>query len=322
MSRALRIEYPGAFYHVLNRGQRREAIVRDERDRERFVSDLERTAKLFCTPIHAYCLMTNHLHLIVETPEGNLSRAMHWLHAGYAGYYNRRHRCNGHVFQGRFKALLIEAGTYLEAVSRYIHRNPVRAGMVSRPWNYPWSSCRYFVRSGKAPAWLEVDRILGGFARGNTAARRRYAAYVSEADAPSPFDEVVGASILGSEGFVRWVRDSFLQGRENTSDVAGLTDLRCRPEVDDVVAQVAGYYGVRPGNILIRGRKNSRERDVAIYLARELAGLTGRELGCRFGGLKGAGIAMRCARTLGRTAEDRRLARDIAHLHLKIAQSE
>jgi len=86
MSRALRIEYPGAFYHVLNRGQRREAIVRDEQDRERFVSGLERTARLFCTPIHSYCLMTNHFHLILETPQADLSRAMHWLHASYAGY--------------------------------------------------------------------------------------------------------------------------------------------------------------------------------------------------------------------------------------------
>jgi len=81
--------------------------------------------------------MTNHFHLMVETPQGNLSRAMHWLHASYAGYYNRRHRCHGHVFQGRFKAILIEAGPHLEALSRYIHRNPVQAGMVSRPWEYP-----------------------------------------------------------------------------------------------------------------------------------------------------------------------------------------
>ena len=97
MSRALRIECPGAFYHVHNRGQRREAIVRDRRDRERFVSDLERTAKLSGAVIHSYCLMTNHFHLIVETPDGSLSRAMHWLHASYAGYYNRWHRCNGHA---------------------------------------------------------------------------------------------------------------------------------------------------------------------------------------------------------------------------------
>jgi putative transposase len=175
MARALRIEYPGAFYHVLNRGQRREAIVQDQQDRERFVSDLERAAGLFRFATHSYCLMTNHFHLIMETPQGNLSRAMHWLHASYAGYCNRRHRCNGHVFQGRFKAILVDAGTYLEALSGYIHRNPVRAGTVVRPWEYPWSSCRYFVKAEKVPEWLDVSRILGGFARSRAAARRRYA---------------------------------------------------------------------------------------------------------------------------------------------------
>jgi len=322
MARALRIEYPGAFYHVLNRGQRREAIVRDQRDRERFLLDLERAAGLFHIVVHSYCLMTNHFHLIVETPQGNLSGAMHWLHASYAGYYNRRHRCDGHVFQGRFKAILVDAGTYLEALSRYIHRNPVRAGMVSRPWDYPWSSCRYFVRSAKVPAWVEVNRILGGFARRRVAARRRYGAYVSEADAASPFDEVVAGSILGSEGFVRWVQDSLLQGREDVPDVPALADLHARPAVDRIVAQVARHYAVRAEDILVRGRKNNRERDVAIYPARELSGLRGRELGRYFGGLKGAAVAMRCTHVLGRLAQDHRLARDVAQLRRRIANNE
>ena len=261
------------------------------------------------------------IYLIAETPEGNLSRAMHWLHASYAGYYNRRHRCSGHVFQGRFKAILVDAGTYLEALSRYIHRNPVRAGMVSRPWDYPWSSCRYFVKSAKAPAWLEVNRVLGGFARSRAAARGRYAAYVSESDAASPFDEVVAGSILGSERFVRWVRDSLLQGREHVSDVPGLADLHARPAVDSIVAQVARHYAVQTEHILARGHKNNRERDVAIYLARELAGVSGRELGRCFGGLKAAAVAMRCTHVLGRLAEDRHLAKEVAQLRRKISNN-
>lgn len=224
MARALRIECPGAFYHVLNRGQRREAMVQDDQDRERFLSDIGRAAGLFGTSIHAYCLMTNHFHLIVETPEGNLSQAMHWLHASYSGHYNRRHHCSGHVFQGRFKAILIDAGTYLEALSRYVHRNPVRAGIISRPWDYSWSSCRYFVKAVKAPAWLEVSRILGGFAHRRATAQRRYADNLSQPDEESPWGEVVGRSILGSEGFVRWVRNSLLPGRESVSDVPEISE--------------------------------------------------------------------------------------------------
>jgi putative transposase len=151
MARPLRIEYAGAFYHVLNRGQRREAIVQDSADGERFVSDLSKMAGQYGVLIHGYCLMTNHYHLILETPHGNLSRAVQWLNVAYAAYYNRRHRLCGHLFQGRFKAILLDASTYLEAVSRYIHRTPVRAKMVSDARKYPWSSCRYFVGPDKSP---------------------------------------------------------------------------------------------------------------------------------------------------------------------------
>ncbi len=118
MARPLRIEYPGAFYHVLNRGQRQDVIVDDDQDRQRFVFCLERMAKQYGIRIHKYCLMTNHYHLIIETPEANLSRAIQWLNVSYASYYNRRHHYAGHLFQGRFKAIVVEADEYLESLSR------------------------------------------------------------------------------------------------------------------------------------------------------------------------------------------------------------
>ena len=255
MARPLRIEYPGAFYHVLNRGQRQEEIVADRRDRERFLSDLGRMAQRYSVLIHSYCLMTNHFHLLVETPEGNLSRAMHWLHVSYATYYNRRHTCAGHLFQGRFKALLVDAGTYLEASSRYIHRNPVRAGIASRPWAYPWSSCRYFVTSDAAPPWLETKRILGGFARTTPAARRRYAAYVSDTAAPNPFEQAATGTILGAPAFLDWVKDTFLSGRAADRDIPELQHLQPRPDVHRIVATVATHYRISPERILARDRK-------------------------------------------------------------------
>ena len=132
MARPLRIEYPGAFYHVINRGQRQDAIVEDDRDREHFLSCLERMATLFGVRLHGFCLMTNHYHLVIETPEANLSRAIQWLNVSHAVYYNRRHGMTGHLFQGRFKAILIEADAYLETLSRYIHLNPVRVAWSGR----------------------------------------------------------------------------------------------------------------------------------------------------------------------------------------------
>ena len=165
MARPLRIEYPGAFYHVMNRGQRQDVIYEDDRDRERFISCLERVSQQYATRIHTYCLMPNHYHLIVETPQANLSRVMQWLHVTYATYYNRRHQYAGRLFQGRYRAIVIEADAYLESLSRYIHLNPVRAKMAAHPWDYAWSSCQFFVRSLKAPEWMDVDRILSGFGR-------------------------------------------------------------------------------------------------------------------------------------------------------------
>ena len=165
MVRPLRIEYPGAYYHVINRGQRQEAIFDDDRDRERFLFCLDRMANLFGVRIHTYCLMTNHYHLVLETPEANLSRAMQWFNVSYAVYYNRRHHYAGHLFQGRFKAILIEADTYMESLSRYIHLNPVRVGVVQQAWTYRWSSCRYFVAAAKPPNWLDIQRVLTGFGR-------------------------------------------------------------------------------------------------------------------------------------------------------------
>ena len=309
MSRALRVEYPGAFYHVLNRGQRRESIVQDDTDRARFLALLERMAGLFQVRIHAYCLMANHYHLIVETPTGNLSRAMHWLHVSYAGYYNRRHHCSGHVFQGRFKAILVEAGNYLESLSRYVHRNPVRARLAAHPWDYPWSSCRCFVRAEKVPPWLEVDRILGGFARTKIVARRRYAAYVSESETTNPFDDVVGGSVLGSESFLQWVQRTVLPHLDQTRDTPNRDRLVQRPSVERIVEEVAAEYEVPTEYILSRGHKQNQARDVAIYLSRELTGVCCRELGRHFGGISGAGITIRCGRIAASLAGDNRLAR-------------
>ncbi len=260
MARPLRIEYPGAFYHVVNRGQRQAPIVLDNRDRERFLSDLGRLSGQFHVLIHGYCLMTNHYHLILETPEGNLSRAVQWLNVAYAAYYNRRHQCAGHVFQGRFKSLLVDAPTYLEALSRYIHLNPVRAGLVSRAWDYEWSSCRCFVGPAAVPPWLEVNRILGGFSPTKKAAQRRYAAYVSEADVSNPLAEAVAGSVLGNKAFLQWVEDTFLSARHADPEIPDLKRITPCPSVEAIVAAVAEAWQVEAKQIWTRGAAQRRTR--------------------------------------------------------------
>jgi putative transposase len=318
MARPLRIEYPGAFYHVINRGHRHEPIVTDDRDKERFISYLSRMAGQFNVLVHSYCLMTNHYHLIIETPEGNLSRTMQWLNVSYAGYYNRRYHYAGHLFQGRFKAVLVDAGEYLEALSRYIHLNPVRAGVASCAWDYAWSSCHYFVGSQRSPAWLEINRILSGFGRSRKLAKRRYAAYLSEADQANPFDDVVGGSLLGSKNFIQWVGSTFLSAKKIDQEIPQLKELKPRPDAETIVEEVAKHFKVPAGRILTKGRKRNVERDVAVYLSRGLSGLSCQALGRHFGGVSGAGITMQFNRVARSLQKDHKLAENIKLLCNKL----
>ena len=293
----------------------------DERDKERFLFYLARMTRQFAVLVHSYCLMTNHYHLILETPEGNLSRAMQWMNVSYATYYNRRHNYAGHLFQGRFKAILMDAGEYLEALSRYIHLNPVRAGIESYAWDYAWSSCRYFVGSRNAPDWLEVNRILGSFGRSRRLARRRYTAYLSEESQVNPFDDVVGSSLLGSGHFIEWVRSTFLSERKTDREIPQLKELKPHPEVEMIVEEVAKHFSVTPEHILVSGLKRNTGRDVAIYLSRELSCISGRHLGRYFGGVSGANITMRFNSIEHSLKKDRRLAGDIMLLRNKITNS-
>jgi REP-associated tyrosine transposase len=157
MARPLRIEYPGAIYHVLSRGDRRQAVARNDADRNRFLDLLERTCKRTGWEIHAYCLMSNHFHLVVETPRENLSAGMQWLLGSYTQEFNRRHALSGHLFGGRYKALLVDGrkGDYLRQVCNYVHLNPVRAKMIKeheKVDSYPWSSCALYLKpKGKRP---------------------------------------------------------------------------------------------------------------------------------------------------------------------------
>ncbi len=321
MARPLRIEYPGAFYHVVNRGQRQEPIVLDRADRIRFLSDVERMAGQFHVLIHSYCLMTNHYHLLLETPEGNLSRAVQWLNVSYATHYNRRHQCVGHVFQGRFKALLVEATTYLEALSRYIHLNPVRAGLASPAWDYEWSSCRCFVGIAAAPPWLEIHRILGGFSSTQKTAQRRYAAYLAEANVSNPCDEAVAGSVLGTKPFLRWVEDTFLSARQANPEIPGLKRVKPVPSVEAIVRAVAEAQQVSGEQILARGHQQNPARDIAMYLCRELSGQSCRELGRRFGGISGAAITMRHQGLERQMRDNRSLRQTVARLRERIASS-
>jgi len=182
MARPLRVEYPGAYYHVINRGNYQEKILKNDRDREKFLQYLEKASERFSITFHTYCLMSNHFHLLVETPEPNLSVAMQWIMVSYATYFNRKRDRHGHLFQGRFKAILIDADEYLKHLSRYIHLNPVRAKMVSAPSEYKWSSYPTIIGKTKEPEWLESTWLLSQFGTKRNQAIANYKDFVEKAN--------------------------------------------------------------------------------------------------------------------------------------------
>jgi REP element-mobilizing transposase RayT len=203
MSRPLRIELAGGLYHVTSRGDRREAIYRDDQDRAEWLSIIGEVCSRFNWRCHAYCQMTNHYHFVVETPDSNLSRGMRQLNGVYTQATNRRHGLVGHLFQGRFKAILVERDAYLLELARYVVLNPVRAGMVPEIGDWPWSSYRAMVGQGSTPAWLETEWLLGQFGQERSRAQAGYAAFVLQGVAkPSVWEGLRHQVFLGGEAFV------------------------------------------------------------------------------------------------------------------------
>ncbi|WP_295441755.1 transposase [uncultured Thiodictyon sp.] len=203
MTRPLRIALASGLYHVTSRGDRREAIYRDDMDRVDWLTALGATCERFNWRCHGYCEMTNHYHVVVETPDANLSQGMRQLNGIYTQQFNHCHRLVGHLFQGRFKAILVERETYLLELARYVVLNPVRAGVVAYAADWPWSSYRAMVGLASAPTWLETDWVLGQFGSDRRQARSDYATFVAAGvDQPSIWDGLRHQVFLGSDAFI------------------------------------------------------------------------------------------------------------------------
>jgi len=285
MSRPLRIQYPGALYHVISRGQERGAIVRDDADREKRLEWLRRTVETYGWRLHAFVQMTNHEHLFVQTPEPNLAAGMQYLNGSYTGYFNRRHGRSGHLFEGRYRGHLVEElGYYLE-VSRYIHLNPVRAGIVDRPEKWRWSSYLGYHRARYVLPWVTYDAVLGEFAREENAARRAYVRFVLAAlnqPPASPFAEAVEGLLVGSGEFVERIR-KLLQEKPADKAVPQLEHLRHRPSLDHIGTVVAGHFGQEAAAWQPGTRSDDASRAVAVFLARRRFGYPSREVAEAFG---------------------------------------
>jgi putative transposase len=280
MARQLRLEYAGALYHIASRGNAQAAIYLDDEDRTGFLDVLGREIEQQGWQCYAYCLMDNHYHLLVETPEPNLSKGMRRLNQVYTQAFNRRHGRVGHVLQGRYKSIIVDKNNYLLELCRDIVLNPVRAGRVRSAKDWRWSS--YRATAGLAPAvdWLQTDRVLGLFGRSRPLSQRRYREFVKQGLAqPSPWRALRGQVFLGSERFLQSM-ERLLQGRP-LDNVPRAQTSPARPDKDRVLDIVTGVYDVNHKDIVTRHHAESYH--TAAWLLRRAANLSLKDTAEVFG---------------------------------------
>jgi len=272
MSRPLRLEHEGALWHVTSRGDDRRAIFEDDGDRQGFLDVLAGVIGMFRWRLHAYVLMGNHYHLLVETPEANLGRGMRQLNGIYTQRMNRRHRRVGHLFQGRYKAILVEREAHLVELGRYIVLNPVRAGMVRSAANWPWSSYAATAGLRNAEPWLEAGPTLEWFGRARGPARVAYRRFVAEGKNAGydPWSAVTSQVVLGSEEFADLAFAASKKAADSTEIPRGQR-LLGRPGAKAILAAVSEEFGETPE--AVRRSRGGPAREAFAYLARKVGAL-------------------------------------------------
>ncbi len=257
MARPLRLEFPGALYHITSRGDRRETIFVQDGDRSMFLALFGDVCHRFDWRCHGFCLMSNHYHLVVETTIANLSRGMRQLNGVYTQRFNRCYGHVGHVFQGRYKAIVVDKDQYLLELSRYVVLNPVRVGMVHAAGEWAWSSYRAMIGKARTPYWLATDAVLGMLDRQRSVARRRYIQFVIEGkDKPSIWKQLTQELYLGDEQFVERVQrlsgndDAIpevprVQTRPAAASIERIADETKNPQQAMKRAYASGYYTLK-----------------------------------------------------------------------------
>ncbi len=323
MARPLRIEFPGAIYHLAARGNARQAIFEDDQDRGRMCDGLSQTVDRCGWEVFAYVLMPNHLHLFLRTPRPNLSCGMQYLLSGYANWFSKRHQRPGHLFQGRFKGELVEDETYFWAVSRYLHLNPVRgqSPLVAHPNEWSWSSYPGYLNTSKRVPWVGYDLVLAAWRgeMGGSNAEESYRRFVEAGLREPPEDPFRNAAqgwILGSDEFVARMRHRVKQPRHD-DEVPTLRKLRCL-EPTTVLAAVADYYDVAVEDLRAR-RDFYPAREVAAWLTRRLTTATLRELAPMFGLTHPDSVGGLTRRIEGRLSGPSGFQRDIAAIRARLA---
>lgn len=290
MARPLRIHYPNAYYHVTCRGNERKDIFKDDRDREVFLERLQSSLGIYTVRLHSYVLMANHFHLIVETPKANLSEFMRHFNVSYTAFYNRRHRRAGHLYQGRFKAIVVEADSYLLELSRYMHLNPVRTASMRRLGfkeqlrylqKYPWSSLDGYLIYGRRKPWVVYDEVLG-YVGGS---RKRYERFVEQGlqgGYRTPWEDLRGQVVLGEESFWEGVKRRWVKGSGSVKEQPSLRVLQ-RIEPGAILKEAAVYFKLRPEELTTRPSGYRDQRALVMEMMHRYGRIKQEEIGRHVG---------------------------------------
>ena len=290
MARPLRIQYPNAVYHVTCRGNARQDIFRDDADRRRFLLTLVQYLQVYNVKLHAYVFMSNHFHLLVETPLGNLSEFMRTSNIAYTSYYNKQHKRIGHLYQGRYKSILVDKNEYLSILSRYIHLNPIRIKIIEKLpdkkkmsilSHYLWSSLPGYLDKRKRENFVDYQIILSEDGGDNDRARMAYAKalYADLSSGMKVHDKIIGQSVIGGKEFITWITDNFLKG-EKERERPSLKKIRNYRAKDSIIKAVEKETGKRVQDIM---REKGVLRQIFMELLYRLGGLKGEEIGSLMG---------------------------------------
>lgn len=319
VARPLRVEYEGAVYHITSRGNEQRKIFFSRKDYEKFKEYLADAIEKFGFLLHGYVLMTNHYHLIIETPEKNLSKIMHYINSSYTTYTNIKRKRSGHLFQGRFKSIVVDKDSYLLELSRYLHLNPVRVKMAQMPGDYTYSSYGSYT-TPRAEKLVTTATILEMLASKPDAAREKYRTFVEDAMdevIESPFKKVYGGIVLGSEGFIKEILGKIEEDMLEKEETSHRRSLRASLLPEEIVSFICSFYGLTREEIRSTKRNDVRKR--CLYLLKKHTSISNRDIGEQMGGMGPATVAKVYERFVKELAGDAGLRKEIRGLQEKMS---
>jgi REP element-mobilizing transposase RayT len=286
MARPLRIQYPGAVYHVTCRGNERKDIFKDDADRKKMLQILIQSLNIYTVKLYSYVFMNNHFHLLLETPLGNLGEFMRNFNIRYTGYYNRRHSRVGHLYQGRYKSILADKNAYLTILSRYIHLNPIRTGpMAKAPLKerinylikYPWSSLPGYIKTRKREPFIDYAMVLEEYGGDTKRARKGYIkAIIADITGVIEIkDKILGQSILGTDEFIEWVKEKYVD-RQKSEEMPSIKEIHRYRSQEAILKAIKRETGKTIEDIK---KDKGIHRQIAMELLYRMGGMKGKEIG-------------------------------------------